>query len=161
MPFKYISESTTIAKQNLPWSIILLAIGISGIFYFLYKSKPLIYLVASSLLLFAGGWTGYKTYLLHQSKKYWEIEADEKFIRWNSPNETVDKSFDIATTQIDHILVESFENQPESQTIYTLKLGHGSIRLSSVSGINLPEFTRYLQSIGIERKDIVHETAKK
>lgn len=162
MSFTFIGNPEAIAKQNLPWGIGLLIIGIVALVYAFGKDRTLIWIVIGCLLLFAGGITTWRAKMIGASTQEWRITADAQTLEWQSANEQIDPSFSVQLDSIDHIVVESYENMPEIRNKYTLITREGSkIELNPVSGINLEELTRFLQTENIERKDVIHETAKK
>ena len=161
MLFNFISEAEAIAKHNMPWVIGLVLIGIALVAYYFSKDKSLPYLIAGCLMVFSGTWLGYKTHLLNQSKGIWQITLNSEQLDWRSPDETVDKSFTIQLSEIETLVVDIYDGQPDATTQYTLITSGNPIKLSRTSGINLEKLAQQLISAGVTSKEIIHETAKK
>ena len=88
----------------------------------------------------------------------WDIVIDNKGINWSSPNDSVDKSFDVKFSEISRL--ETRQRVKKSGKIrshnYVLILHNGSeIKLSPNSGINLTQV-----ALELERKGVVHEFVK-
>ncbi len=161
MSFSFISNTESIIRQNLAWGIGLGIIGLVLFFYAFSKDKSTVYLLASGLILFAGGWLGYQSYVLTKYGGDWEISIENEKISWNSPNEMFDNSFELQLSRIEHVLVESIISRPDTSNEYTLVTGNQNYKLKTVSGINLKEFTEKLIELGVTRKDVERDPEKK
>jgi hypothetical protein len=82
----------------------------------------------------------------------WRIVIDEVGISWSSPNERVDKSFEVKLSEIAKVEIRK-EYKKGSETTdsdYLLKLKNGTeINLSANSGICLTEVAEELKRIGV------------
>ena len=161
MSFDFIGTPDSISRQNLSWGTGLVIVGLVLLMYALSKDKSRGLVIAGCLLLAAGGWLSYQSRQLGNTRGVWSISANQHILRWQSPNESLDQSFSVELGKIEHIIVESYNGLPESQNKYTLvKIDGMEIRLTTISGINLGELIRFLQSQDVQVKKVQHETAK-
>lgn len=83
----------------------------------------------------------------------WTIEIKDGHIKWDSPDQSVEKSFSLALADIDKILFivdEIEEDGREDIDDYAILEKNGNKRhLSNVSGIDLKAFIKALRAEGI------------
>ena len=82
----------------------------------------------------------------------WRILIDETGISWSSPNEKVDKSFEVRLSEISKVKIrEEYKKGSEATDLdYFLLLKNGTeINLSANSGICLTEVVEEFEKIGI------------
>ena len=159
--FNFISESEVIAKQNWPFALVLIVLGLAALIYGLNKDKQFVFILAALMLCGNGAWLGYQNWNLNSQPGKWQIQITSTHIHWLSPNEKIDRGFEIPLSEIDHILVKEYENKPENPKEYLLISDNNEIRLNPISGINLAEFTNNLESKGTKIVLKTVETAKK
>ena len=154
MSFEYIGSAAAAAKQLMPWGGGLLAVGIGFLIYSQIKDKALAYTLVSFALMACGGYMLYQSKILSAVDGEWRINADSQTINWQSPDESVDPSFNISLSDIDYIDRAGDAHTSANRADYRIIGKDGSVRLLSyISGIDMFAFISFLESNGLEVKE--------
>ncbi|MGX5201833.1 hypothetical protein [Aliikangiella sp. IMCC44632] len=155
MSFNYEKDAIKAGKTNLLWGALFLIGLVLLQFFFLSKPEFPIFAVFVIWFIFGLGiLLAFNTAIsLLKSGGKWEIVIDNDKISWSSPNESIDKSFNILINEIAAIILR-FRKQGSKvdyKPDYIIKTKSGvEFKLSATSGVNIQMVFTELERKGIE-----------
>jgi hypothetical protein len=155
MSFRFEKDAVKKGKENLFWGILFLA-GLVLLQNFVL-SKPDFPIFGAVVTWFIFGLgvllTFSSAFSLLKSGGKWKIEIDNNKVSWVSPNESIDKSFNLLLNEIGSIILRhqkqasKVNNKPD----YIIKTKSGiEFELSPTSGVNMQMFFAELERKGIQ-----------
>ena len=149
--FEFTSTAVEVARQQLIWAGAVGGAGCIILVLALSLRKSRVLATIGIALIAGGGWYLYQSWELGSSRGEWRITIDDVRIDWQSPNESVDRSFTVPLEQVKFFDRGAQASRGDERPLYHLVLEDDSaIRLNPVSGIDLESFGTHLSTIGIE-----------
>ena len=154
MAFEFIGHADDVAKQQQLWGAVLLGASALLAGYTISKGKPAVYWGGVLVIAAIGVFYLYQWAQLKSNMGEWIIRSDDQGISWQSPDETIDRSFDLTYSNLNYIDRSAMLNPSDHRRVYHLVLHEGEpIKLNSVSGVDLEAFVSAVANTGVEIKE--------
>ena len=154
MPFEFTSSAVSVARQHQLWGLLIGAAGLGVAVYAMAKGKPMVLHLVALALVAGGGWYLYQSWQLAGAGGEWQIRVDDRVVSWQSPDESVDASFEVPLGNIDYLDLSAMAMRGDERPLYHLILKDGSaIYLNPISGIDFNELSGHLATLQIETRE--------
>jgi len=138
-----------------------IALSAAGALQFFFLSKPDVsFILAIGIWLVAGFvglifcWQGISLIL---SGGTWKIRVNEEGVSWESPNQSVDRSFNLKLSEIERVEIRVRRRKGKTSTnrrYYLMTESGLEQKLSPNSGINLVQVVTTLERLGVKSETI-------
>ncbi|MBX2869131.1 MAG: hypothetical protein KTR18_10675 [Acidiferrobacterales bacterium] len=154
MAFEFIGHADDVAKQQQLWGAVLLGASALLAGYTISKGKPAVYWGGVLVIAAIGVFYLYQWSQLKTNMGEWIIRADDNGISWRSPDESIDRSFNVSYTNIEYIDRSAMLNPSDHRRVYHLILRDGDpVKLNAISGVDLEALVATVANAGIEIRE--------